>query len=91
MIKNNLVICNKLGLHARAASKLVSLSLKFNSEITLTVNKSNITANCKSIMGIMMLEASYGTKITITTTGCDETESNKAVTTLISNKFGEEQ
>ncbi|WP_119343614.1 HPr family phosphocarrier protein [Facilibium subflavum] len=90
MIEIDLVICNQLGLHARAASKLVSLSLRFASDINLRIMKNGLTANCKSIMGLMMLSAGCGTSVKVTVSGSDEVEAAKAIKALIENKFGEE-
>lgn len=89
MIKMKLVICNELGLHTRAASKLVNTSLHFSSEITITVLSSLITANCKSIMGLMMLGAGCGTSVEINVSGEDEEVASAAIKTLIESKFGE--
>ena len=85
-----LVICNQLGLHARAASQVVSTSLKYASDINLTVIESSIKANCKSIMGLMMLGASCGSSVKVTVSGQDEIEAAKAIKRLIQNRFGEE-
>ena len=90
MIEMELVICNQLGLHARAASQVVSTSLKYASDINLIVIESSAQANCKSIMGLMMLGASCGTSVKVTVSGQDEIEAAAAIKTLIQNRFGEE-
>lgn len=89
MLNKKVEIINKLGLHARASSKLVELANKFDSEIWL--EKDNKKANAKSIMTVMMLAASKGSIVTITTTGTDEDEAMDEIITLIANKFGEQE
>jgi phosphocarrier protein HPr len=89
MQQNQLTIINKLGLHARAAAKLVQAASRFESEINITVN--NKTVNGKSIMGIMMLAASKGTVIEITSSGADENDAMEEIVTLINNRFGENE
>ena len=84
-----ITIINKLGLHARAAAKLVQTASKFESEINITVN--NKTVNGKSIMGIMMLAASKDTVVEITCSGADETDAMDEVVALINNRFGEDE
>jgi phosphocarrier protein HPr len=84
-----IVIINKLGLHARAAAKLVSLAAEYKSEITLTRNGQEV--NAKSIMGVMMLAAAKGTTIKICAHGKDEAKALDALTQLVGNRFGEEQ
>jgi len=83
------VIPNKLGLHARAAAKLVSTASKFSAEVYLEKGDNRI--NGKSIMGVMMLAASKGTEINVITDGADENAALKAVIALIRGGFGEEQ
>ena len=90
MIETSLIISNKLGLHARASSKLVHLASKFSSNATIRVIDEDMTANCKSIMGLMMLGIVYKTPVTLTIEGEDENEAASAIKTLIQNKFGEE-
>ncbi len=87
MLKKSLIIANKLGLHARAAAKLVKEASHFGSEIIITCN--NKQANGKSIMGVMMLAASKGTAIEFSIEGEDETAALAALENLINNKFGE--
>jgi phosphocarrier protein len=81
-------IVNKLGLHARAAAKLVSLAGEFKSEIT--IGRAEQQVNAKSIMGVMMLAAAKGTPVKICAHGKDEAKALDALTRLISNRFGEE-
>lgn len=82
-----IVIVNKLGLHARASAKLVSLASEFNAEITLKRNGQSV--NAKSIMGIMMLAAAKGTELELCAEGKDEKKAIEALTELVSNRFGE--
>ena len=88
MISKTLTIINKLGLHARASSKLVSLANQYQSKVT--IEKDGQTANAKSLMTVMMLSASFGSHITISTDGADEVVALEALANLIQNKFGEE-
>ena len=81
-------IRNKLGLHARAAALLVKAANHFEADIT--IEKDGIEVNGKSIMGILMLAASKGTKITLTIEGKDEVEALRVLGQLIDNKFNEE-
>ena len=83
------VIPNKLGLHARAAARLVSTASKFSAEVYLEKGDNRI--NGKSIMGVMMLAASKGTEINVITEGTDETAALQALISLIRNGFGEEE
>lgn len=87
MIEKELEIVNKLGLHARASAKLTQLASKYKSEVWMTRNDQRI--NAKSIMGVMMLAAGKGARITLETDGPDELECMDALTVLINGKFGE--
>lgn len=89
MITLELEIINKLGLHARAAAKLVKLSSSFES--SLEIEKNGQRVNSKSIMGVMMLAASCGSTVTITADGIDEDKALKAVADLINRRFDEEE
>jgi len=89
MITQDITIINKLGLHARAASKLVNLCSQFGCSIYLD-NKGN-RVNAKSIMGVMMLAASKGTVLKLEIDGEDETQCVDAITTLFNNRFDEEE
>ncbi len=82
------LIKNKLGLHARAAALLVKTANRFVSEISL--EKDGLAVNGKSIMGILMLAASKGTRVTLKVEGKDEGEAMEALGKLIENKFGED-
>jgi phosphocarrier protein HPr len=87
MQSQKIEIVNKLGLHARAAAKLVHIASDFNSDITIRFNGKE--ADGKSIMGIMMLAASKGNTIELFASGPDEDEALKAIIDIISNKFDE--
>lgn len=87
MPSKDIEIINKLGLHARAAAKFVTLASKFDSNVD--VSRNGQTVNGKSIMGVMMLAASKGTTITVTTNGPDETEALDKIEALINNRFDE--
>ena len=80
-------IINKLGLHARASAKLTQVANQFKSDIW--IEKNNKKVNAKSIMGVMMLAASQGSDITITTEGSDEQDALNSIITLINDYFGE--
>jgi phosphocarrier protein HPr len=87
MISSEIEIINKLGLHARAAAKLVKLCAEFSSDVQ--VGKPGKMVNAKSIMGIMMLAASRGTILTISTEGSDEDVAHDALRALIEDRFEE--
>ncbi len=87
MIRNELTIQNKYGLHTRAAAKLVTLAKKFQSKIEFVLH-SKVT-DCKSIMALILLGAKKGTRFELLVTGVDEEEAAKAVSELINHKFGE--
>ena len=89
MPSKELEITNKLGLHARAAARLVQLASRFESEIS--VENNGKTVNAKSIMGIMMLAASKGSRIIVTTGGPDAGEALTEIETLIRGRFGEDE
>ncbi len=87
MIKTNISISNKLGLHARASAKLTKLAGSFQSDVFMTRNARRV--NAKSIMGVMMLAAGVGSEVEIETTGPDEQAAMDALVALINDKFGE--
>jgi phosphocarrier protein HPr len=87
MLHQEVEIINKLGMHARAAAKFVTLAQTFASEIK--VNKNGKQVNGKSIMGIMMLAAAKGSKIEISVDGEDEESAMQQLITLINNRFDE--
>ena len=87
MLQNEILIKNKLGLHARASAKLSQLAAQFPCEVWLARNGRRI--NAKSIMGVMMLAAAKGATITVETSGEQEQEAMTAIKTLIDDMFGE--
>jgi len=90
MPRKDLMIINKLGLHARAAAKLVATASKFGSSVNIGL-ATGMSADAKSIMGVMMLGAAKGTPIWIETSGSDEDAALDAVETLINNRFDEDE
>ena len=89
MPDKTVTIINKLGLHARAAAKFVTLASSFASDIKVARNGQEV--NGKSIMGVMMLAASKGTDITLIINGNDETEAIKKLSELVQERFGEDE
>ena len=87
MLKQDIEIINKLGLHARASSKLTQTASQFDSEIWIEKNGRKV--NAKSIMGVMMLAAAMGSSITLEANGADEQAAMSALQALINNYFGE--
>ncbi|HKJ72427.1 MAG TPA: HPr family phosphocarrier protein [Gammaproteobacteria bacterium] len=87
MIRRPLRITNKLGLHARAASKLVSVASGYEAEVTLSRDGQEVSG--KSIMGVMMLGASRGTDLELITDGPDEEAAADALSGLVEDRFGE--
>jgi phosphocarrier protein len=87
MIRRPVTIINKLGLHARAANKLVSTAGDFQSDIRVKGNGREVDA--KSIMPVMMLAASQGTEVELIADGPDEQDAVEALTALINDYFGE--
>ena len=85
---HSFTIKNRLGLHARAAALLVKTANRFASEVTL--EKDGLEVNGKSIMGILMLAASKGSKITLRVEGKDSAQAILALSKLFEEKFGEE-
>lgn len=83
-----LPIANKLGLHARAAAKLVEAAARFQSVIQ--IRKDGETVDARSILGLMMLNARVGSEIEVTADGPDANDALAAVVALIQAKFGEE-
>jgi phosphocarrier protein HPr len=87
MLRQEIEIINKLGLHARASAKLIQVASQYPCEVVL--DRDGKRANAKSIMAVMMLAASKGTTLTIETDGADEQVALDAVLALINDKFGE--
>ncbi len=88
MIERETEIVNRLGLHARAAAKLVHTAGGFQSRVTVVKDGEEVDA--KSILGILLLAAGQGSQVTIRCEGQDEEDALRAVTTLIANRFDEE-
>ncbi|MDQ7002335.1 MAG: HPr family phosphocarrier protein [Ghiorsea sp.] len=88
MVKRQVLIQNKLGLHARASASFVAQASKFSSHISIEYQDYEV--NGKSIMGIMMLAAAKGAEITLIAKGADEHEALIALETLINQRFGED-
>ena len=89
MLKRDITIVNKLGLHARASAKLTQLASQYTSGVWISRNGRRV--NAKSIMGVMMLAAGMGSTIELETDGADEAEAMAAVSKLFADKFGESE
>ncbi|WP_455217451.1 HPr family phosphocarrier protein [Kaarinaea lacus] len=87
MTRRKITIINKLGLHARAAAKLVGLASQFKSDIRLARDTTEV--NCKSILGVMMLAAAMNTTLELVADGPDEFAALDALEELINRKFDE--
>ena len=88
MTEGEVVVVNRLGLHARPSARLAALATKFVSEIWLAKNARRV--NAKSIMGVMMLAAARGSTLRIEAEGPDERQAVDALRELIGSGFGEE-
>jgi phosphotransferase system HPr (HPr) family protein len=89
LIERELAIRNRLGLHARAAAKLVQTASRFRSAVKIRKNGEEVDG--KSILGILLLAASQGTQIVVAVTGEDEAEAFAAVEDLLARSFDEEE
>jgi Phosphotransferase System HPr (HPr) Family len=87
MLKRDIKVVNKLGLHARASAKLTQLASSFKSAVWLSRNGRRV--NAKSIMGVMMLAAGIGSTLELETDGADEQEAIDALEKLFAERFGE--
>lgn len=87
MKAKRVTICNKLGLHARAATKFASCAARYSAQITVCCGEKQIDG--KSIMSLMLLAASKGTDIELQVDGTDEDAALQALEALIADKFGE--
>ncbi len=87
MLRKNLTISNRLGLHARSAAKFVEIAKQFNSNVTLSRNQQS--ANGKEIMSVLLLAAPKGTAIELVVSGRDEDMAFKSLSELILNGFNE--
>ncbi|NLT68320.1 MAG: HPr family phosphocarrier protein [Acidobacteria bacterium] len=90
MIRQSLLVVNNLGLHARAAAKLVRLASSFASEIYLSREDASQQIDSKSILGVLMLAAKKGTRLVVSVEGHDEAEAVEAIRRLFESRFGEE-
>ena len=89
LLSREIDIINKLGLHARAAAKLVKLSSTFEADID--IEKEGQRVNSKSIMGVMMLAASHGSRVNLYAEGPDAAQALDAIVDLIERRFEEEE
>lgn len=89
MLEREIDIVNRLGLHARAAAKLVHLASGFRSSVTLFVDGEEVDA--KSILGILLLAASQGTRVLVRCDGDDEAAAMTAIAALFADRFGESE
>jgi len=87
MVSKKVVIGNELGLHARAAAKFVTLANSFTSAIR--VSRDTLTVDGKSIMGVLLLAATYGTSLTLSAEGEDEGRALAALSELVEQNFAE--
>jgi phosphocarrier protein HPr len=88
MLERELLVCNRLGLHARAAARLVQLLSGFRSQVTLVGRGREV--NAKSIMGVLLLAAAPGTTLVMRATGDDEAEALDAAAALFERRFDED-
>ena len=89
MPERTVVVRDKLGLHARASAQVASTASRFRADVQLV--KDGVAVNGKSIMGIMMLAAARGTKLTIRTSGDDAEHALQAIAELIEHRCGEDE
>ncbi|MBI4456203.1 MAG: HPr family phosphocarrier protein [Acidobacteria bacterium] len=89
MVQRQVVICNKLGLHARAAAKLARIASTFQCNIRLARVGKNEFINGKSVLGILMMAAGVGTHLWVTAEGADEVAAVAAIEELVNSRFGE--
>ncbi len=89
MRKATIPVTNKLGLHARAAAKVVHTANQFDSDIMISTNDEEV--NAKSILGLLTLAATRGTSVTVRTDGADEDDAMEAIVQLFESRFGEDE
>jgi phosphocarrier protein len=87
MVERSVTIANRNGLHARPAAEIVKTAARFSSDITLV--RDDLEVNGKSIMGVMMLAAEYGSTLVLRANGDDAEDAVSALAKLIESKFGE--
>ena len=90
MLEQKVTISNRLGLHARAAARLVRRASQFDSTVQLVREDTGETADGKSILSVLLLAASRGTSLIIKTEGDDEERAMDALVELVEQKFGED-
>jgi phosphocarrier protein len=88
MTSRRVVVVNQLGMHARAAARFVHLATRFESQIKVARDSREMDG--KSIMGLLLLAAARGTRMTITADGVDEAEAIAALSALVDSGFGED-
>ncbi|MEZ5331302.1 MAG: HPr family phosphocarrier protein [Thermoanaerobaculia bacterium] len=88
MVEREVEVVNRLGLHARAAAKLVHTAARFESSVLLADGRQSVDA--KSILGLLLLAAAQGSRLTVRCAGRDEREAEAAVTALFADGFGED-
>jgi phosphocarrier protein HPr len=89
VIRRDVTIVNRLGLHARAAAKLVAMASRFGASVR--IERDGRGADAKSIMAVMMLAATRGTQVTLAADGADEAAAIDALAALIAERFGEDE
>ena len=90
MQERRVTISNRLGLHARAAARLVQCAANFNFQVVIERADNQQTADGKSILSVLLLAAAVGSTLIIKTDGTDEERAAEAIVQLIENRFGEE-
>jgi phosphocarrier protein len=86
-VKREVTVINKLGLHARASAQLVKLAGTYASDVRLTLGEQSVDG--KNIMGLMMLAATFGSRIIVTAEGEDAGQAVERIDALFSERFGE--
>jgi phosphocarrier protein len=89
MCEREVRIENRNGLHARPAAEIVKAASKFRSEVT--IRRDDLEVNGKSIMGVMMLAAEYGSTLFLRATGDDAEQAVEAIAALVASRFGERE
>lgn len=89
LLEKKIVIVNKLGLHARAATQLVQLANNFSAKVTLQLGEKKASAN--SVLGLMMLEGNQGKELSVTSEGAEAAEAMAAIEALITGRFNEQE
>ena len=90
MLERSVLIENALGLHARAAAKLVRIAHSFRSSVTLKRIDSNVSADGKDILSILQLAAGFGVDLSVMVDGADEQQAIEEISQLFADKFGED-